>query len=178
MPQKNKKVSSSSEKITEIAVPVIPKIINATTNLGKGDIEVPKEIKEIEALIFSRGKLNAQFFRGIRKRYIVPSWVENMLSPTSKGCISLGHSSWFINSNYRDWCAFGGIDCFSEGIVTKKGMVIPNIDGYGLITGAIIDNTEKYITRDGTSNQTLLQGYLVVDVSKEDVSLLASFSGT
>ncbi len=168
MPSNSKKETTSerSSKRKEMSVPIIPEIIDATTRLGKGEIEVPKEIVEIEALIFSRGKLNAQFFRGIRKRYVVPSWVEKMLSPISKGCISLGHSSWFINSNYRDWIAFGGIDCYSEGIITSKGLVVPIIDGYGLLSGAVIEDKAYYITQDGTSTQELLNGYLPIGVNK------------
>ena len=165
MPKKKKNI----EKMSEMTVPIIPAIINATTNLGKGDIEVPKEITEIEALIFSRGKLNAQFFRGIRKRYVVPSWVDGMLSPKSKGCVSLGHSSWFINSNYRDWIAFGGIDCFSEGTITGKGLVMPLIDGYGLLSGAIIEGNPQYIIQDGTSIQELLNGYLPIGINKWEI---------
>jgi len=152
----------SSKTIDELTVPVIKEIIDATTNLGKGTIEVPKEIKEIEAMIYSRGKLNAQFFRGNSKNYLLPDWVVKMLSPASEGCISLGHSSWFINSNYRDWSAFGGLDCFSEGIITKSGLTVPKIDGYGIISGIHINGEPYFITRDGKSQQQLLKGYLPV----------------
>ncbi|MFW9923467.1 MAG: hypothetical protein ACFFDW_09310, partial [Candidatus Thorarchaeota archaeon] len=154
------------KKDREMLVPIIPELIEATKALGKGEIEVPKEITEIEAMIFSRGKLNAQFFRGIRKNYVVPNWVENMLNPSSKGVISLGHSSWFINSNYRDWMAFGGLDCFSEGTITRKGLIVPLIDGYGLLAGTIIDNEIFYITRDGESIQELFQNQLPIGVNK------------
>ncbi|NHJ38865.1 MAG: hypothetical protein FK731_02450 [Asgard group archaeon] len=167
MPLKRKKESLEDElrKKNQVIVNIIPEMLEAATNLGKGEIEVPKEIKEIEAMIFSRGRLNAQFFRGRMNLYVVPDWVYQMLNHNSKGVISLGHSSSFINSNYRDWVAFGGIDCVSEGIVTEKGLVVPIIDGYGLLTGALIDNKPNYITRDGKSTQTLKEGYLPIIIN-------------
>jgi hypothetical protein len=79
--------------------------------------------------------------------------------------ISLGHSSSFINTNYRDWSAFGGIDCFSEGIVTKKGLVVPIIDGYGLLVGVLTKNQVKYLSRDGDNQQELLDGHLPIIVN-------------
>ncbi|MHA1306488.1 MAG: hypothetical protein ACTSO7_11955 [Candidatus Heimdallarchaeota archaeon] len=166
MPAKDKE---NNKTIAEQSVPVIKEIITATTNLGKGTIEVPKEIKEIEAMIYSRGKLNAQFFRGNSKNYLLPDWVVKMLSPASEGSVSLGHSSWFINTNYRDWSAFGGLDCYSEGIVTKSGMVVPNIDGYGIISGMQIRGEPYFITRDGKNQQQLLEGYLPVIINNWDI---------
>lgn len=168
MPLKRKKESLNDElrKKNQIIVNALPEMIDATTNLGKGEIEVPKEIKEIEALIFSRSRLNAQFFRGRKDLYVVPNWVSRMLNYNSKGVISLGHSSSFINSNYRNWVAFGGIDCVSEGIVTEKGLVVPLIDGYGILSGALIDNYPNYITRDGKSAQSLKEGYLPIISNK------------
>ncbi len=149
-------------KANQIIVPAIPEIIDATTNLGKGEIEVPKEIKEIEALIFSRGRLNAQFFRGKSNLYVVPSWVSRMLAVDSPGVISLGHCSSFNNSNYRNWVAFGDLDCQSEGIVTDKGLIIPQINGYGILFGVIIKNEPYYCTRDGSCKQSLVDGYIPV----------------
>ncbi|MHA1220301.1 MAG: hypothetical protein ACTSQB_01065 [Candidatus Heimdallarchaeota archaeon] len=141
MPLKqSKRKQEEKQNKNQNSVALGPEMISATTNLGKGEIEVPKEIKDIEALILSRGRLNAQFFRGNKDRYVVPSWVERMLAYDSPGVISLGHSSSFINSNYRNWVAFGGIDCFSEGIVTDMGLIVPEIDGYGILGGAIIDD--------------------------------------
>lgn len=168
MPQKidDKSLNEILKARKQLLVPIVPELIEATKNLGKGEIEVPKEITEIEAMIFSRGKLNAQFFRGIRRDYVVPFWVEKMLNPESEGVISLGHSSWFINSNYRNWVAFGGIDCFSEGTVTKKGLVVPLIDGYGLLSGAIIDKQPLYLTRDGKSKQELHKNHQPIIINK------------
>jgi len=167
MPPKNTKNSleEESKKKNQLVVPVISDVIDATTNLGKGEIEVPKEIKEIEAMIFSRGRLNAQFFRGRKNLYVVPFWVEGMLSTHSSGVISLGHSSSLINTNYRDWVAFGGIDCVSEGIVTQKGLIVPEIDGYGILFGSQINNSPYYITRDGKSIQEFLEGYLPIVIN-------------
>ncbi len=167
MPNKTPKKSLEKElkKNRQVIVPVIPEMIDARTKLGKGEIEVPAEIKEIEALIFSRGRLNVQFFRGRSNLYVVPSWVKEMLSVNSPGVISLGHNSSLINSNYRDWVAFGGIDCESEGTVTSKGLVVPLIDGYGILSGSLINNAPNYITRDGTSSQELLSGSLPIVIN-------------
>ena len=148
-----------------VKMQVLPDMIAATTNLGKGDIEVPKEIKEIEALIFSRSRLNAQFFRGRKDFYVVPSWVDRMLSHNSKGVISLGHSSSFINSNYRNWAAFGGLDCIAEGTVTDKGLVVPLIDGYGLLSGIINEGNLFYLTRDGKNKQSLKDGFYPIIIN-------------
>ncbi|MBN1328459.1 MAG: hypothetical protein JXA54_03190 [Candidatus Heimdallarchaeota archaeon] len=157
-----KELANELRKSNQIIVPAIPEMIDATTKLGKGEIEVPKEIKEIEALIFSRGRLNAQFFRGKTKLYVVPSWVLRMLSIDSIGVISLGHSSSFINSNYRNWVAFGGLDCQSEGIVTDKGLIVPQINGYGILLGAIIDNKSYYCSNEGTNKQSLVEGCIPI----------------
>ncbi|HUT82259.1 MAG TPA: hypothetical protein VMZ29_13740 [Candidatus Bathyarchaeia archaeon] len=164
MPQRDteKELINELRKVNQIIVPAIPEMIDATTNLGKGEIEVPKEIREIEALIFSRGRLNAQFFRGKTNLYVVPSWVSRMLSIDSSGVISLGHSSSFINSNYRNWVAFGGLDCYSEGIVTDKGLIVPQINGYGILLGAIIDDKSYYCSKDGSNKQSLAEGYLPI----------------
>ncbi|NHK32196.1 MAG: hypothetical protein FK730_12640 [Asgard group archaeon] len=167
MPLKRKREDIKEElrKKNQIIVNALPEMLDATTNLGKGEIEIPKEIKEIEALIFSRGRLNAQFFRGRKDLYVVPNWVHRMLDHNSKGAISLGHSSSFINTNYRDWVAFGGLDCVSEGIVTARGLVVPIINGYGILSGALIDNKPYYITRDGRNKQSLQEGYLPIVIN-------------
>ncbi|NHJ46597.1 MAG: hypothetical protein FK733_02300 [Asgard group archaeon] len=166
MPLKKKTtIEEELRKKNQIIVNALPDMIDATTNLGKGDIEVPKEIKEIEALIFSRGRLNAQFFRGRKDLYIVPSWVNRMLSLDSKGVISLGHSSSFINSNYRNWVAFGGINAVTEGIVTDKGLVVPRRDGYGILSGILVGDTPHYITQKGKNIQTLQEGYLPIIIN-------------
>ncbi|MBD3191938.1 MAG: hypothetical protein GF308_14920 [Candidatus Heimdallarchaeota archaeon] len=165
----SKTLENQLRKNNQAIIPVVPELLDATTNLGKGEIEIPKEITEIEALIYSRGRLNAQFFRENRRKYVVPDWVNGMLSFNSPGVISLGHSSSLINSNYRDWVAFGGLDCESEGTVTSKGLVVPLIDGYGILSGAIINNEPQFITRDGKSVQKLQEGYLPIIINSWSV---------
>jgi hypothetical protein len=167
--QKKTSLKDQLRQKNKIIVNALPEMIDATVYLGKGEIEIPKEIQEIEALIFSRGRLNAQFFRGRKELYVVPSWVDKMLGYEGKGIVSLGHSSSFINSNYRNWVAFGGIDCVSEGIVTDKGLVVPKIDGYGLLSGVLVKNKPYFITRDGKSNQTLQEGYLPIIINTWEI---------
>ncbi|NHJ85522.1 MAG: hypothetical protein FK734_08675, partial [Asgard group archaeon] len=165
MPPSNNPKKSLEKQLKDgnkIIIPALIEMIEAAARLGKGEIEVPKEITEIEALIYSRGKLNAQFFRGNQHSYIVPSWVEKMLTNKGEGAISLGHSSSLINNNYRDWVAFGALNGHSEGTVTNCGMIVPKIDGYGLLTGLLVNNKVYYIAKDGKNEQQLLDGYLPI----------------
>ncbi|RLI69281.1 hypothetical protein DRO91_07910, partial [Candidatus Heimdallarchaeota archaeon] len=166
---KNKVNQLDAKKLLKenlLVLPVVAEMLEAKTNLGKGEIETPKEIKEIDALIFSRGRLNAQFFRGNRSLFVVPSWVERMLHPKSKGVVSLGHCASFINTNYRNWVAFGGVNCHSEGIVTDRGLVVPLNNGYGILTGLFDGEKVYFSSSDGKNVQTLLEGHLPIIVNE------------
>jgi len=164
-----KKDARTLIKEKHLVLPVVPEMIEAKAKLGRGEIETPKEIEEIDALIFSRGRLNAQFFRGNRTLYVVPSWVERMLNPESRGVLSLGHCSSFINTNYRNWTAFGGVDCFSEGIVTDRGLVVPLNNGYGILSGFFDGKQTYFPSRDGEVTQTLAEKILPIIITKWEV---------
>ncbi|MEA2071668.1 MAG: hypothetical protein U9O98_10325 [Asgard group archaeon] len=127
--------------------------------LGKTEYDSPPEIKEIEALLFSRGKINAAICARKRRKFLMPSWVRKMLSPESKGVISMGHCNSLTNNNYRDWVAFGALKGDKEGIVTKCGLVIPT-NNYGLIMGIIDDSQPSYLIEAYNNKQKLLEGYI------------------
>ena len=79
MPLKRKREDINVElrKKNQVIVNAIPEMLDATTNLGKGEIEIPKEIKEIEKKFKGKGyesfkksliKLLTDYFEPLRRK--------------------------------------------------------------------------------------------------------------
>ncbi len=147
-----------------VAIPGNFEYFEAATSLGRGNIVAPKELMASIGTQIARGFYNAMFFTDNSRNWILPFWAYHQFKFKGPGSIPKGHTLIIFNSNYRTWCAVGGIEGYAESIVDPTGLVVPEIEQYGIMYGIYNSETKKIYNpvQHGKIEQKLVEEYIPI----------------